>query len=104
MCLELCSDLLPVASIIKLNTTVIYGNRNKLEILSLSTRLGWKGLQRTNNLAYYRNRKLRRIKFYGTGPWTTCWPGGLNKDPTVWLDGARPSPNKPNHVLDKVAI
>ncbi len=32
--------------------------RNKLECLSLNTRLGWKGLPRTNTIAYYRNYKL----------------------------------------------
>jgi hypothetical protein len=45
--------------IIKIITAVIYGFRNKLECLSLKTRLGWKGLQGTNALAYYGNRKLR---------------------------------------------
>ncbi len=25
-------------------------------------------------------------------PGWLCWPGGINKDPTVWLDGARPPP------------
>ncbi len=34
----------PGACIIKLITAVIYGFRNKLECLSLNTRLGWKGL------------------------------------------------------------
>ncbi len=33
--------------------------RDKLECLSVYTRLGWKGLPWTNTLAYYRNRKLR---------------------------------------------
>jgi hypothetical protein len=47
------------ACIIKLITAVIYGVRNKLECLSLNTRLGWKGLPGTNTLAYYGNRKLR---------------------------------------------
>jgi hypothetical protein len=46
------------ACIIKLITAVIYGFRNKLECLSLNTRLGWKGLSGTNTLAYYGNRKL----------------------------------------------
>jgi hypothetical protein len=49
----------PVACIIKLITSVIYGFRNKLEHLSLNTRLGWKGLPGTNTLAYYGNHKLR---------------------------------------------
>ncbi len=44
--------------IIKLITAVRYGFRNKLEHLSLNTRLGWKGLPETNTLAYYGNRKL----------------------------------------------
>jgi hypothetical protein len=47
------------ACIIKLITAVIYGFRNKLEYLSLNTRLGWKGLPGANTLAYYGNRKLR---------------------------------------------
>ncbi len=47
------------ACIIKLITAVIYGFRNKLECLSLNTRLGRNGLPGTNTLAYYRNRKLR---------------------------------------------
>ncbi len=46
------------ACIIKLIAAVIYGFRNKLECLSLNTRLGWKCLG-TNTLAYYGNRKLR---------------------------------------------
>ncbi len=29
--------------------------------------------------------------------------GGLIKDPTVWLDGARPPPNKPKYVSARVA-
>ncbi len=49
----------PGSCILKLITAVIYGFRNKLECLSLNTRLGWKGLPGTNTLAYYRNRKLR---------------------------------------------
>jgi len=40
-------------------TVVIYIFYNKLECLSLNTRLGWKGLPGTNTLAYYGNRKLR---------------------------------------------
>jgi hypothetical protein len=47
------------ACIIKRIMAVIYSFRNKLERLSLNTRLGWKGLPRTNTLAYYGNRKLR---------------------------------------------
>jgi hypothetical protein len=43
----------------KLNTGVIYSFRNKLECLSLNTRLGWKGLPGTNTLASYGNRNLR---------------------------------------------
>jgi hypothetical protein len=45
----------PRACIIKRITAVINGFRNKLEHLSLSTRLGWKGLPGTNLQAYYRN-------------------------------------------------
>ncbi len=48
-----------VACIIKLITAVIYGFRNKLECLTLKTRLSWKGLPRTNTLADYGNLKLR---------------------------------------------
>jgi hypothetical protein len=47
------------AFIIKLITAVNYGFRNKLEHLSIKTRLGWKGLPGTSTLAYYVNRKLR---------------------------------------------
>jgi hypothetical protein len=43
----------PGACIIKLITAVINGFRNKLERLSLNTKLGWKDLLGTNNLAYY---------------------------------------------------
>jgi hypothetical protein len=49
----------PGACIIKLTTAVIYGFRNKLECLSMNTRLGWKELPGTKTLAYYGNRKLR---------------------------------------------
>jgi hypothetical protein len=45
--------------IMKHITAVIYGFRNKLEYLSINTRPGWKGLQGTKTLAYYRNCKLR---------------------------------------------
>jgi hypothetical protein len=47
------------ACIIKHIAAIIYGLRNKLESLSLNTRLGWKGLPGTNTLAYYGNRKLQ---------------------------------------------
>ncbi len=60
------------ACIIKLITAVIYGFPNKLECLSLNTRLGWKGLPGTNTLAYHGNRKLRLYKFYDTGPRMPC--------------------------------
>ncbi len=49
----------PGACIIKLMAGVIYGFLNKLECLSLNSRLGWKGFPGTNTLAYYGNRKLR---------------------------------------------
>jgi hypothetical protein len=39
------------ACIIKRITAVIYGFRNKLECLSLNTKLGWKVFQGTNTLA-----------------------------------------------------
>jgi hypothetical protein len=45
------------ACIIKLITAVIYGFLNKLECVSLNTRLCWKGLPGTNT--YYGIRKLR---------------------------------------------
>jgi hypothetical protein len=45
---------------IKRIKAVIYSFRTKLEWLSLNTRLDWKGLPGTNNLAYYGNRKLRQ--------------------------------------------
>jgi hypothetical protein len=51
--------LIAGACIIKLFTAVIYDFRNKLERLTLYTRLGWKGSPGTNTLAYYGNRKLR---------------------------------------------
>jgi hypothetical protein len=51
--------LAPGACILKLITAVMDSFRNKLECLSLNTRLGWKGLPGTNTLAYYGNRKLR---------------------------------------------
>jgi hypothetical protein len=47
------------ACIIKLVTAVIYGFRNKLECLTLNTKLGWKGLPETSTLAYNGNCKLR---------------------------------------------
>ena len=43
---------------------LIYGFQNKLECLSLNTRLSWKGLPGTNTLAFSGNGKLR---FYDTG-------------------------------------
>jgi hypothetical protein len=49
----------PGACIIKLIKAVIYSFRNKLECLSLNTRLGWKRSPGKNTLAYYGNRKLR---------------------------------------------
>jgi hypothetical protein len=51
--------LSPGACIIKLITAVIYGFRNKLQFLSLNTRLSWKGFPGTNTLAYNRNSKLQ---------------------------------------------
>jgi hypothetical protein len=48
----------PGASTIKLITAEIYGFLNKLECLSLNTRLGWKGLPGTNTLVYHGKRKL----------------------------------------------
>jgi len=50
---------LPFSCIIKLIKAVIYGFHNKLECLSLNTRLGWKGLPGTNTQTYYEIRKLR---------------------------------------------
>ncbi len=52
--------LTPGASIIKLIKAVIYGFRNKLECLTLNTRLGWKGLLGTTTLPFYGNLKLRQ--------------------------------------------
>ncbi len=49
----------PGDNVIKLITAVIYGFRNKLECLSLNTRLGWEGFPGTNTLVYYGNCKLR---------------------------------------------
>ncbi len=47
------------ACIIKLITAIFSSFHNKLERLSLNTRLGWRGLPGTNTLAYYGSRKLR---------------------------------------------
>ncbi len=45
-----------------------------------------------NTLAYNDTAKITDVKkFYSTGPWL-CQSGGINKDTTVWLDGARPPP------------
>jgi hypothetical protein len=60
-----CQGWFPGACIIKLIAAVIYGFHNKLECVSLNTRLGWKGLPGTNTLAYYGNRN--RNTFYDTG-------------------------------------
>jgi len=48
----------PGACIIRLIMAIICWFRNKLECLSLNTRLSWKGLPGTYTLAYYANRKL----------------------------------------------
>jgi hypothetical protein len=56
----------PGACIIKLITDVIYGFHNKLECLTLNSRLGWKGLPGTNKLETV---NYGRNKFYDTGPW-----------------------------------
>ncbi len=50
----------PGVCIIKLIMAVMYDFRIKLESSSLNTRLGWKGLQGTNTLAYYGNCKLQQ--------------------------------------------
>ncbi len=55
---DLVPDNTTGACIIKLITAVIYGFRNKLEHLSLNTRLGLKDLPGTNTLAYCGHRKL----------------------------------------------
>jgi hypothetical protein len=47
--------------IIKIITAIIYCFLNKLEYFSLNARLGWKGLQGTNTLAYYGNRKFTAV-------------------------------------------
>jgi hypothetical protein len=49
----------PGAIVIKLITAVIYGFRNKLNCLSLNTKLGRKRLPGTSALAHHRNRKLQ---------------------------------------------
>ncbi len=51
--------LIPGACIIKVVTDVIYGFCNKLECLSINTRLSWIGWPGTNTLTYYGNHKLR---------------------------------------------
>jgi hypothetical protein len=55
----------PEACIMKLFKAVIYGFRNKLECLSLITRLGWKRSPGTNTIAV----NYGCNKFYDTGPW-----------------------------------
>jgi hypothetical protein len=59
MSVVLLTTVLPGACNIKLIMAVIYGFHNKLECLSLNTRLGWKGSSGNNTLAYYGNRKLQ---------------------------------------------
>ena len=61
----------PRACILKLITAAIYGFRNKLECLSLNTRLSWKGLPGKNTRVYYGTGTInyRRNKFYDTGTW-----------------------------------
>ncbi len=53
-----CCEYGPVACIIKRITALIYGFRNKLEHLSLNTKLGWKVLPGINTLAYYGNSRI----------------------------------------------
>jgi hypothetical protein len=61
--------LRPGACIIKIITVVIYSFRTKLECLSLNTRLDWKGLPGTSNLANTETVNYSSNKFYDTGPW-----------------------------------
>ncbi len=49
-------------------TAVIYGFRNKLECLSLNTRLGWKGLPGTKLQLITETANYGRNEFYDTGP------------------------------------
>ena len=59
------------ACIIKLNTAVIYSFHNKLECLSLNTRLGWKNLAGTNTIQLnMKTVNYGRNKFYDAGTWT----------------------------------
>jgi hypothetical protein len=38
--------------------------------LPTNIRLGWKGMPRTNTLAYYKNSQITTVKmFYNIGPW-----------------------------------
>jgi hypothetical protein len=50
--------------------------RYKLESLSLANiRLGWKGLPRTNDLAYYEKAELTTVKSFITlAPRQISWP------------------------------
>jgi hypothetical protein len=45
---------------------MIYSFRNKLDCFPLNARLGWKGLQGTNNLAYYENLKIKDVRIFIT--------------------------------------
>ncbi len=56
------------ACIIKLITVVVYGFCNKLERLSLNTRLDWKGLPGTTLQLITVTVKYGHNKFYDTGP------------------------------------
>jgi len=75
---------------------IIYGFRNKLECLSLNTRLSWKGLPRTNTLAYYGNHKLR--PFYYTGHRLVC---RRIIDEVEKFDSIDPSWGSPSETLKK---
>ncbi len=44
-----------------------------------------------------------RYKFYDAGPWFHL-AGVLKKDITIWVDGARPTPNNPNYEFEKLII
>ncbi len=48
---------------------VNYGFHNKLERLSLNTRLGWKKLVKDKHYLITQTVNYDRNKFYETGPW-----------------------------------
>jgi hypothetical protein len=63
----------PGAYIIKLITALNYSFRNRLECLSLNTRLGWKHSPGTNTPAITETVNYGHNRFYDTGPWNLSY-------------------------------